>query len=387
MRDQLLRHPGFAGHRQQLLQEALAYIEDGHADTTKKNIGVAMRHWYRFCTFIMQVDWRRQPGRTDQEELHNEFLLVLFATWLMKSPKINSVGTVTTYIGLVNAYHAKYLGMAIASRLPGRKRLRYALNGMRHKFGTAKRTRMALLKVHFMRFRRFFDLDIFNDLMWWSLLVLMFSGLFRADEVSYRSNAVDPKRDLSLASVSFDRDGLGVYAIVDPGACKNDQHGQKSVPLWFREFGGDFSLPSLLQRLIASIRNIVPHDSVHHPAGVPLFFTVQSGGLETVTTTMILDKIRSLLVKIDVNPINFGSHSARLGGFAAIIANGGNHLDVQCMGRWASDLYELYRRVDPARLLHLSKAMWSVSATELSPTGVVCNLPEDTGYCSGEDDT
>jgi hypothetical protein len=117
-----------------------------------------------------------------------------------------------------------------------------------------------------------------------------------------------------------------------------------------------------------------------------LFFTVRYGELETVSTTAILDKIRSLLSRIGVNPANFGTHSARLGGFAAILANGGNHLDVQCMGRWASDLYELYRRVDPARLLHLSMAMWNTSATELSPTGVVCDMPEDTGYCSGGED-
>jgi hypothetical protein len=213
------------------MQEALSLIEDGHACTTKKNIGVAMRHWYRFCTFIMQEDWRRYPGRTDAEELHNEFLLVLFATWLMQSPKINSVASVTTYIGLVNTYHAKYMGMSIASRLPARKRLRYAINGLRNKYGTAKRTRMALLKAHFMRFRKFFDLTQFDDLMWWTLLVLMFSGLFRADEVSYRSNIVDPKRDLNITSVSFDHDARGVYAIVDPGACKNDQQGQKTVPL------------------------------------------------------------------------------------------------------------------------------------------------------------
>ena len=59
---------------------------------------------------------------------------------------------------------------------------------------------------------------------------------------------------------------------------------------------------------------------------------------------MINGWVKRLMAAIGENPVEFGSHSMRIGGATALFAAGANETVIRTMGRWSSDMHRLYVR-------------------------------------------
>ena len=74
----------------------------------------------------------------------------------------------------------------------------------------------------------------------------------------------------------------------------------------------------------------------------PLFRNPLSG--KALTTACIMQMTRQLMAAIGEDPMQFGTHSYRIGGATALFAAGANETVIRTMGRWSSDIHRLYVR-------------------------------------------
>ena len=60
-------------------------------------------------------------------------------------------------------------------------------------------------------------------------------------------------------------------------------------------------------------------------------------------------------------PHLFGAHSLRIGGATAALSAGGEPSQIRLMGRWSSDVYEVYCRMSEAAALRVGAAIGSAA--------------------------
>jgi hypothetical protein len=88
------------------------------------------------------------------------------------------------------------------------------------------------------------------------------------------------------------------------------------------------------------------------------------------------------------NPALFGGHSLRIGGATAALAAGVPPNLIRLMGRWKSDVYELYCCMSVEAALGVGLAIASADVAPLSEVGfhdeILELLPEELEYLRGE---
>ena len=98
-------------------------------------------------------------------------------------------------------------------------------------------------------------------------------------------------------------------------------------------------------------------------------FGEESGALfchasgECVTVSEIRDEIRDLMMSIGRDPSLYGAHSLRIGGATAMLAAGVAPQLIRLMGRWSSDVYEIYCRMSVESALAAGTALASATVT------------------------
>ena len=75
---------------------------------------------------------------------------------------------------------------------------------------------------------------------------------------------------------------------------------------------------------------------------------------------------RDLLRSIAENPLQFGTHSYRIGGATALFARGADETVIRTMGRWSSDIHRLYVRACFERCVEWTKLAGSASVTDVA---------------------
>ena len=121
--------------------------------------------------------------------------------------------------------------------------------------------------------------------------------------------------------------------------CKNMQHlGGKTCPLVLGA-GGELIDP------VAELHNLLRVDPLApglRAADVPLFRS--GGGSEPLRSSQMLHLVRRIVAVCGEDPTHFGTHSLRIGGATSLFAAGADMTVVRTMGRWSSDVYQLYVR-------------------------------------------
>ena len=101
-------------------------------------------------------------------------------------------------------------------------------------------------------------------------------------------------------------------------------------------------------------------------------FGKESGALfchasgECITVSEIRDEIRALMMSIGRDPAHYGAHSLRIGGATAMLAAGVAPQMIRLMGRWSSDVYEIYCRMSVESALAAGVALASATVTSTS---------------------
>ena len=97
---------------------------------------------------------------------------------------------------------------------------------------------------------------------------------------------------------------------------------------------------------------------------MPLFR--RAGSVEPLRTDAVLGVTRQLMRAIGEDPSQFGTHSFRIGGATALFAAGADETVIRTMGRWNSDIHQLYVRACFERCCEWTRRAGSTVVTDVA---------------------
>ena len=334
------------------------YVDAAMADKAGGSLTPAVRHWLRFCVYGRHVSPMRDTNLSDPlaVKVADEAFLMDFALWLVLSKPTGrsiSVNTAAKYISTVKAWHLRRFHRRIGGdlELAGLKDM---LKGMRRELGVPpKKVRYGvrtqdLAKAMDTAYAPLTpgvgdDVERLNRLNKKAALATAFCGLLRAAEMALQPGETwHPELNLSRADVKFYYDEHGaLYVVVMMRPCKNGKYLRgKTVPIVLAGGGTLVDPVSALWELYAG--DPVP-DSVEHVT--PLFRIRSRGNTGSLTVDQVRVEVKTLMSSLGLDPARFGAHSLRIGGATAAAAAGVPPSVIRVMGRWNSDIFEIYTRL------------------------------------------
>lgn len=166
--------------------------------------------------------------------------------------------------------------------------------------------------------------------------ILSFFGFLRVGELAY-TTAANADRPLKRGDIQVLQGSRGSYLQVVIRFSKTDQCG-RSVVLHIK------SLPDSHLCPVKAIENY----STLRPFGAENFFCHMNGTpLTAYQFSAVLGKAIRFL---GIPSVQFKSHSFRIGACTTACMNGVSHEVIQAWGRWKSDAYKSYIRLNPINL-------------------------------------
>jgi hypothetical protein len=316
-----------------------------------------VRWWLKFMIWGRREHpiRRSEAFSADYEVLlREETLLMDFATWLVTckpSGRRISPKTASKYVSQVQGWHRRHYGVSIGGSID-KHRLRELIKGLRNQLGDGpKRVRYG---VRTQDLRKGMD-SVFkrgsrDDLAWCAAMQTAFCGLMRGGEFALQTGeAFDAAKHLSRADLTFFRDEKGVlHAVVMMRPLKSERARSKSVPIILAE-GGSILDP------VRALWDMVASDPVSEEEreSTPLFRHGRGKRL-AFTVAQVRDAVKRVMRAAGQDPSRFGAHSLRIGGATAALAADVSPSLIRLMGRWASDIYEIYTRVSREAVVRMS---------------------------------
>ena len=266
-----------------------------------------------------------------------------FMTWLLvtrPSGRYISVRTAQKYVSEVQGWHRRTFGYRVGGDLD-MGRLRDLAKGFRRALGDGKKRRRHGVRTQHLAkaLKQCFNLESAEHLNWRAALSTAFCALLRGTEFALQEGEeFDPELHLTRGDLKFYREHgiLHVKIMIRPA--KSDKHLRgKAVPIILKEGG---SLLDPVRELYKMVRaDYVPREQ---RASTPLF-RWPSGAAFRVSEVRYV--VRNVMVAIGLDGSLFGAHSLRIGGATAALASGMDPSLIRMMGRWSSDIYEIYCRM------------------------------------------
>ena len=355
------REPLLAKLRDRLAATATARERQGKLPT-------GVRWWLKYCLYgrgispVRTVD--EQSPRADK--LGEETLLMDFVVWLVAvrpSGQRITVDTAMKYVYEVQGW---------ASRLPeggGRigggldlARLRGLTRSMRRELGDAvKRPRYGVRTQDLAKaMAKKLSGGSAEEANWRAALAVGFCALLRGGELGV-SDKAEWNSDLHLtrADVSFFKDENGVlHAIVMVRPLKKTPGMRKTVPVVLRSGGSLLDPVKELWQLFTA--DPVPKED---EADTPLFRDPVTNCAFRVSN--IATVVQWLMQSLGLDRRRFGAHSLRIGGATAALAAGVEPSTIRLLGRWASDVAEVYMRISRQAASRLSTLVGSTPFDDL----------------------
>ena len=190
---------------------------------------------------------------------------------------------------------------------------------------------------------------------------MAFQGLLRSQEFAHDPRkAWDPKRNLTRADL---KELSSTVARFDLFVCKSHEFlASKSTTLVIGA-GGKFI------DAVDELHNLLRVDPLHRGESAmhtPMFR--RAGTSQPLLVDDIMLAIRNIMRLAGEDPAEYGTHSLRIGGATALFAAGADMTVIRTMGRWSSDIYQLYVRACLERCCLWSKRAGSVEVTDLEGT-------------------
>lgn len=202
--------------------------------------------------------------------------------------------------------------------------------------------------------------SVLRHVMWRALLSVAFTGLMRGCEVALddaRGEQFDPEQHLLPADVSpFTQAGVRHARL--RMRKRKDMHvlrGKHDVVVLAG--GGRFidAPAALAEWLAARAAHAVP---AHWP-----LFCEESGKM--VSVSQVRDVVRRCMAAAGKPPERYGAHSLRIGAATAALAAGVEPQRIRLMGRWSSDVYEIYCRMSLQSALSVGAALTSATVSDV----------------------
>ena len=87
-----------------------------------------------------------------------------------------------------------------------------------------------------------------------------------------------------------------------------------------------------------------------------------------IRTRDVRTAVRCAMAAAGLDPKRFGAHSLRIGGATAALASGVSPQLIRLMGRWSSDVYELYCRMSAQAAARVGVAVTSADVDPMEPS-------------------
>lgn len=199
-----------------------------------------------------------------------------------------------------------------------------------------------------------------HAVMWRALLSVAFTGLMRGCEVALddaRGETFDSEQHLVLADVMPFTLGGVQHVRLRMRKRKDMQVLRGKHDVVVLAGGGRFiDAPAALAewQLVRAQHDV--------PLHWPLFCT--AGG-RMVTVACVRDMVRRCMAAAGRLPERYGAHSLRIGAATAALAAGVEPQRIRLMGRWSSDVYEIYCRMSLQSALAVSTALTSATVDDV----------------------
>ena len=176
--------------------------------------------------------------------------------------------------------------------------------------------------------------------MWRAALSTAYCALLRGGELGTQpGEAFDPALHLTRADLTFFyRDGV-LHARLRMRPLKKERmKRRKGVEIELR------ANPGALLDPVTELWQMVAADPVEAAAAatVPLFRRADG---QALTTDDVRAMVKALMAHVGENPDDFGAHSLRIGGATGALTAAVDGAVIKVLGRWDSDVYEVYTRL------------------------------------------
>ena len=84
-----------------------------------------------------------------------------------------------------------------------------------------------------------------------------------------------------------------------------------------------------------------------------------------ITVSQVRDMVKAVMHAAGRDPRRYGAHSLRIGGATAALAAGVSPQLIRLMGRWSSDVYEIYCRMSLQSALHVGQAISAAMVSDV----------------------
>ena len=270
-------------------------------------------------------------GHAAQRQVEDH--LILFAVWLVDARGV-APSTAKAYISTVRAWHGRRFGDMLPSYAA--VRLKAVFKGMRALKGHPERNRRgrAIKTQHLATGLAQAFGSSPEGLCATAALSLAFCGLLRVSEYAAVSAAgFDKRKQPRVCDVRFGADEYGEYAAVLVNPSKKGQQSKgKSTEVVVRD--GELLQPVAALKAMLRSRKVTTADE-------PLFMW-RGRPLTRHTVTQL---VRLTMEAAGQPPKSYNSHGLRIGGATAALAAGVPPESIRIMGRWDSDVYQIYCRM------------------------------------------
>ena len=341
------------------------FIDLSYHDGKGGDKSTAVRHWRNFCSeaaddgsFVRALE----TTATRKERLGEEYLVMRFACWLVVERGVQP-STAEGYISTVQAWHGRRFGCRLAGGMQ-MSRLRALYKGMVAAQGGVrpKKKRLGLKPRQLARLMaELLDGASALDANWKACLTVGLCGLLRGAELGVATGetwAADTGLSRADVSVRLNEGREEAVLMTRPrkqGSRKTQQG--KQVPVLLTG-GGRFLDP------VRALKELFKKDPVPEGAWAttPLFRGLDGAAFSTARVRGVV----KWLVEMDGgDSALYGAHSLRIGGATAALAAGVPALVIKAMGRWGSDIFEIYAHLSDVAARDFGRKITNVDYGEV----------------------
>ena len=358
------RHAGLAYERERLI---LASTADGQGGA--RNPGV--RHWLRYTLWgrgLSPIRWADEQAPREARNADEE-LLCDFALWLVYCQPLGnyiSPKTARKYVSQVNGWHRnrRDAGFSIGGGGP-LYRLRALIKGMRKEVGDGPALRRWGVRTQDLGSSMNAQLNggTAVEQNWRAALTVGFCGLLRGGELALQDGEqFDPARHLTRGDVRFfSEDGVRFAGVMIRPLKTTAGAAGRRVEVILRGGGSLFDPVEELWRLYT-----IDGCTRQEMATTPLFRGATKCAL---TVRQVRAMIKALMASVGCDPDRFGAHSLRIGGATAALAANIDPSVIRAMGRWSSEVYEIYTRMSKEAAARVSSTIASTPFHDMERGG------------------
>lgn len=341
----------------QLQDKAMSRLQQAFAPRSQGPLKSALKAFERFAAACPQRELFRRPrGLGDPAAAsHNEWTLILFATYLAsttseRTRRVVSTDTIRSYISMLKGYYEHTFAFELVTKGTRLKRFLESLEGEDKRSGQRRRRR-ALRKKHLLR-------------MWDQL-----PALRRPTPKAVNEHAI-----ISTAWHTLARGGEVARLMRSDLHFRRLRGGKRYAVVWLWPLKKRVSAhtPKIPQYILEhdgggadtyrALRRLVKFDPVpdEERENTPMFRLSGSRGRRSgFTTAKLLELVRRRMRQIgEDKPREWSAHSPRIGGATDLASTGKLcQVTLQAKGRWASDIGKIYARGTRLSQLKASQLM------------------------------